>query len=242
MEQLIDIHSHILPGLDDGAGSMEETLEMLLQAEKEGIGIIIATPHYKPMGRSAGKEKTLEVLEEVREAVRKAGLSVRLEAGNELYYSSETLEALKAGKVLTLAGSSYVLTEFSPEEDFDYIRNGIYSLLTGGYRPIVAHAERYRHVFTGKGRAEELVKMGAYLQVNTAGVTGRSGRHEKVRSRELLKQGLVQFVATDAHDRKNRIPLMKECALLIGKKYGQPYREELFFHNPQSIFTDEYLQ
>lgn len=241
MEQLIDIHSHILPGLDDGSGSMEETLEMLFQAEKEGIGIIIATPHYKPMRRSAGREKTVRVLEQVGEAAKKAGLSIRLEAGNELYYSSETLEALKAGEVLTLAGSSYVLTEFSPEEDFDYIRNGIYSLLSGGFRPIVAHTERYRHVFTRRGRAEELVEMGACLQVNATSVTGRFGRNERVRSRELLKQGLVQFVATDAHDGSNRMPLMKECVSFIGKRYGQSYREEIFSHNPQSILTDEYL-
>lgn len=242
MNRLIDMHSHILPGIDDGAKSMEKTLVLLRMAEKEGIETIITTPHYKPMGRNAGRKKTLEVLEDVKEAAGKAGLSVRLEAGNELYYSSEALEALKAGEVLTLAGSSYVLTEFSPEEDFDYIRNGLYSLLSGGFRPVIAHVERYRHVFTRLGRAEELVEMGACLQVNAASVMGKFGRNERRRSRELLKQGLVQFVATDAHDEKNRAPFLKECASFISKKYGQQCMEEIFIHNPQSILVDEYLQ
>lgn len=237
----IDIHSHILPGIDDGAENFQTSMEMLRTASAEGIREIILTPHHKPGRHNAGPGKILSLIEELQEASEEEGLGLKLHSGNELYYRSGLTELDAGGEFCTLAGSDYVLTEFGPMDDYDYIRNGIYSLTAAGYTPVLAHVERYSKVCARMDRIEDLISMGCYIQVNTGSIMGNFGLGTKMLVKKILAGRLVHFVATDAHDTGKRAPRMAECAAYIKRKYGQEYMRELLYENPMHVLRNEYI-
>lgn len=239
MEKYIDIHSHILPGMDDGARDLETGIRMLRIAADDGISQIILTPHNKPGHHTVSPFQMAAKVEELRSCLRKEGIEMKLYIGNELYYRSGLIQEIEDGRAYTLAGSHYVLVEFSPLEDYDYIRNGIYALLTGGYYPILAHAERYRNVCTRKSGITDLVEMGCHIQVNAGSVMGKCGLGAKQLTRKLLKQHLLHFIATDAHDFGKRAPHLAGCAAYVRKKSGEAYGRELFYDNPMHVVLDE---
>lgn len=237
----IDIHSHLLPGIDDGARDTETSMEMFRIAEKNGIREMILTPHYKPMHHNASPDTVQRLIRKMEEKLAEEGINIRLHPGNEIYYHSEAISQALEGNLCTLAGSSYVLVEFNPMDEFEYIRNGLYQFLAEGFRPILAHVERYR-CMTGKAdRAEDLIGMGAYIQVNAGSIMGQYGLQTRLFTRGLLKKDLVHFVATDAHDTGNRAPELKECARFLTKKFGEDYTEELLYDHPMKILQNEYI-
>lgn len=241
MSSYIDIHSHILPQIDDGAKNIDMSIKMLRIAQQNGICSIILTPHNKPMHHNASPEKIGSLTDELQEAANKKEIAIRLYVGNEIYYRSNILEILEERKASTLADSMYVLVEFGPMDDFDYIRNGIYQLLSGGFRPILAHVERYGSVASSVERVRELVKMGCYIQINAGSVMGQYGFGTKKFTRQILKQGLVHFVATDAHDDVRRRPCLLDCAKYIDKKFGEDYAEKILKENPEKVINNEYI-
>ena len=238
---LYDIHSHILPGVDDGAKSMEESLEMLRIAKENAICTIIVTPHNKPGRHNVHTPSMNAYIKQLQEQMNRIGLSIELIGGNELYYRMELAQELQGGVARTMADSRYVLVEFGPMDDYDYLRNGVYDLLSEGYFPIIAHVERYQCLLERIDRISDLSGMGAYIQVNAGSVMGAAGFKIKDCTRKLLKQGLVQFVATDAHDTKKRAPELKKCADFIARKYGEEYAVDIFRNNPKHIIRNEIL-
>lgn len=241
MEKYIDIHAHILSGIDDGAEDILTSIQMLRIAAENHISQIILTSHNKPMHHNANPEKIRLMTESLMKKAKLEGLDIQLYTGNELYYRSGLTQELLEGKVLTLAGSDYVLVEFNPMDDYDYIRNGIYSLIAGGYHPILAHVERYSRLNGRTERVEDLYEMGCYMQVNAGSVMGEYGFGTRLFVRSLLKEQMVHFVATDAHDTGKRAPRLKECADFIERKYGEEYRRRLLYINPMHVIRNEYL-
>lgn len=241
MESYIDIHSHILPGIDDGSQDFDASIQMLKQASADGIAQIILTPHNKPARHNADPLIIESLLAELRKRMEDEGIAIKLHGGNELYYRNGLAEEIMDGKALTLAGSNYVLTEFNPMEDYDYIRYGVYSLIAEGYHPILAHAERYSKINGKANRVEDLIEMGCYIQVNAGSVMGVLGFQTKFFVRRLLKEQLVHFVATDAHDTKERGSHIRECAFFIVKKYGEDYAREILYENPMHVIRNEYI-
>ena len=241
MDSYIDIHSHILPGIDDGAENFETSMEMLRAAWNDGIREIILTPHNKPSHRNAGPEKINRLMGNLQDKARKEGINIEFHTGNEIYYGSDMTEKLEEGRAFPLAGSAYVLVEFGMGEDIDHIRYGLYEALSHGYRPILAHVERYGRMLMKTNRVEDLVRMGCYIQVNAGSIMGTFGFSAKQFTKKLLAQGLVHFVATDAHDMGKRKPILSDCAGYVSRKYGEGYAERLFYGNPMSVIKDEYI-
>lgn len=241
MGSYIDIHSHILPQIDDGAKNIDISKKMLCIAQQNGIRSMILTPHHKPMHYSAGPRTIKSLTGELQNMADREGIEIRLYTGNEIYYRSDILEILKERKALTLADSMYVLIEFSPMDGFDYIRNGIYQVLSGGYRPILAHVERYGSIAASMERVREIVNMGCYIQINAGSIMGQYGFGTKKFTRQILKQGLVHFIATDAHDDVKRKPCLSDCVKYISKKFGKECAGRIFNENPQKIINDKYL-
>lgn len=237
----MDIHSHLLPGIDDGARDFETSMEMFRIAGKNGIGAMILTPHYKPVHHNASPATIRRLISEMEEKLAEEKIDIRLYPGNEIYYHSEAVAQALEGGLCTLAGSSYVLVEFNPMDEFEYIRNGLYQFLSEGFRPVLAHVERYRCMTSKTDRTEELTGMGAYIQVNAGSIMGHYGLQTKGFARGLLKKDLVHFVATDAHDAKNRAPELEECARFLTKRFGEDYARELLYENPMKIVRNEYL-
>lgn len=236
-----DIHAHLFPGVDDGAQSMEMSLKMFRIAWDNGIRRMILTPHNKPMRRNISRESLEKGLEELRRAIGAEGMDMELYPGSEVYYRRDAAELLERREIPTMAGSSYVLVEFGPMDDFDYMRGGIYQLMAGGYKPILAHAERYKCILSSPGRVKELGSMGCCIQVNAGSVMGVNGWQAKHFTRRLLKEELVHFVATDAHNNGKRAPYLLNCAKYISRHFGEDYTVRILQVNPSKIIADEYV-
>lgn len=241
MNSYIDIHSHILPGIDDGAKNFDTSMEMLRIAWKDGIRGIIFTPHNKPGRRNAGAETLRGLVRKLESAAVQEGMDFSFYTGNEVFYRSGIPELLSEGSALPLADSSYILAEFDPMDSTDHIRKGVYQILSGGYLPVLAHVERYGSVVRKREQVEDLIEMGCYIQVNAGSIMGKYGFSAKQLVKGLLKERLVHFVATDAHDTEKRKPELSECAAYISRKYGEEYAVRLMFDNPMRVIADEYI-
>lgn len=231
-KQYIDIHSHILPGMDDGARNIEQSLEMLRIAEEQGICIMYATPHYMPGKGKPSIERIERKIRELQDAADQAGIRVSIRPGVEYYYMEEILELFEQGKVITLGDSNCVLIEFDPSADRLYIRNALEEVISFGYTPILAHVERYISMMEkGFTYVEEYRNMGVMMQVNSASVSGDVGKKTQKNVKAMLKKHLIDFVATDAHSARSRAPYMEKTAKLLEKKYGKKYRDQLLHEN-----------
>ena len=201
---------------------------MLRMAAEDGIARIILTPHSKPWHRCISCAEMAAEAERLQDIAQGERLDIKLYTGNELYYRSSLIEELENRQAGTLAGSRYVLVEFEPSADFGYIRNGVYSLLTGGYYPIVAHMERCKNVCVKTDRVEELVELGCFIQVNAGSVLGRYGFGTARLTRKMLGQGLVHFIATDAMIRKGDARLFQNARSILRSGSGRTKAEVCF--------------
>ncbi len=242
MDGYIDIHCHILPGVDDGAADDEIMCQMLRTAWKEGISEIIATPHFHKGHVEPSQDQLLRAWQQTVYRAQEIDKNFKIYLGNELYSSHCLAERLNAGKVFAMANSSYVLVEFSPVISYFEIQSSLQHLQMNGYRPIVAHAERYGCLLKNPYRVEELVDMGILIQVNTASVTGENGFQAKSFTKKLLKYELVHFFGTDAHNMKARKPLMKKCVSYIARKYGESCAQRLSRENALRMISNLPIQ
>ena len=233
--QYVDIHSHILPGLDDGARDEAESLKMFRLAERSGISDIIATPHFHYRRGMISPEEIENAANRMQKLLDESNIKINIHTGNELYYSHELIRAVKAGDVLTLAGSNYVLLEFSPNVEKRKLQSAVYQFLGEGYFPIIAHMERYSVLQSDPEIALDIYEMGALYQMNAGSLLGRAGWKTKRFSRLMMENGLVQFIATDAHDSKRRSPDLQKAAKWIAGKHGRTNLKMYLQENPAMI-------
>lgn len=241
MDGYIDMHNHSLFGVDDGAGSMEESLAMLRMAYEDGVRAVILTPHAHYRRGRATPEEIREKVALLQDAVAADCPGLRLYPGNELYYDSEMPEKLENREVCRLADSDYCLVEFSPGVGFSEMKKAFREVLGTGVFPILAHVERYECLYEDKERVPELWEMGVFFQANASGVLGQHASREKKFLKRLLQKGYVQFIATDAHDTEGRTPLLSECAAYVRKKFGELTAQECFLDNPGKILAKQAL-
>ena len=229
MKGYIDIHSHILPGLDDGSKDMEQSLAMLQIAREQGIETIVATPHHMPGKGRPDRQRVQEVLMRLQDAAQERGIPVRLCRGCEYYFREEVLELLEAGEGITLGSSDCVLVEFNVLAETRYIQNAVRAIRGLGYYPVIAHVERYESLIGDMELLAGMRKMGAYLQVNASSVLGENGRKIREKVKKLLKYRLVDVIGTDAHSDRRRGPYLRECAEYLYKKYPSDYADSLLY-------------
>lgn len=241
MTGLTDIHCHALYGVDDGAHDIEESLDMLSVMYDEGIRNVILTPHYHGGYMTAGADRVRRHFEALCAAAGQYEdiSQMRLYLGNEIYYYPSVPEWIEEGKVMTLAGSDYVLAEFGFTMDKRMIFEGVTALAGAGYIPLIAHVERYSGLSYDPKNVEELIRRGAFIQINAEALFGR----HKVKSfvKKLLSRGMVHFLATDAHDSKDRAPILSDAIQYITKHYGEDYCRDLVKGNPEKILANEYM-
>ena len=241
MSGLIDIHSHALPGVDDGARDTETAIEMLRIMYDEGITEAILTPHYH---RGHMQKDIATVRSRFDELVYRAkeddvASHIRLLLGCELYYYPSAVEWLEEGRVSSMAGSDYVLLEFGYTMEKRTIIEGVSNVVRAGYRPIIAHVERYEGLKFKPENVRELVECGAYIQVNSESVGRGFGSRRFVS--KLLREDLVHFVATDAHDTGSRRPRLRSAAMYIHKHFGEEACRRIFTDNPALVAENGYI-
>lgn len=237
----VDLHAHILPGVDDGSKDMPETLRMLKLAYDEGIRTIIATPHYVAGAKLVSPEQLSRVCEQVQAEAEKMDQNMKILLGNEIYYSESVLEALQTGAALTLAGSRYVLIEFSPKETFKNIFRGLGELVRAGYLPILAHIERYQCLYKNEDAVQELTNLGCYLQMNAGSLCGGILDTESAYCRKLVLQGWIHFLGSDCHDAKVRIPSMLRAMERLKKKCDEEVLQRIFYEHPFKVLENTYI-
>ena len=239
MNQFVDIHCHILPGVDDGSQSPEETKAMLEKAWDEGIQIMVATPHYHKQRGKNDIDLIKKQLLLTRKLAKEVHPKMQICLGMEIYYGEDVPELLKTGKAVSIRKSRYILVEFSPGDDFQYILNAVRKLQMSGHTVIIAHIERYNCLRDDISNVEYLREMGAYLQVNAGSITGSYGRSVKKFLREVLKAHLVQLVGTDAHGPEKRSPKMQEAYKEVVKRCGEEYADQIFGQNAKKVLRNE---
>ena len=236
MKGLYDIHCHILPGVDDGARNMEESLWMLNKEYQEGVRHVILTPHFRyDMFEPHMNIVTRQFMQLRRAAMNIGDEGMRLYLGCELHSSMDMVECLKKGRRLTLAGSRYVLVEFSNGDEKNYIEERVRSLLMNGFIPIIAHVERYKATRNDIGFLTELKDMGAHIQVNADTISGQDGFGAKTFARKVMKHGLLDFVGSDGHRKTERIPEIGKCVAKMEKTMGSEYVKKIFSKNRGKI-------
>ncbi len=235
---IIDVHSHILPGIDDGAKDMEETIEMLNMAVEEGIEAIIATPHCEVGMGHEHAHKCREAYDTVSNYIETHKIPLQLYMGNEIYYSESIPELLQSGEMGTMNDTRYILVEFPMHIGYQMAERALVNLLYAGYWPIIAHVERYSALRNWK-KIYELVRIGVYIQVNAGSIIGKEGWLTRRFCKQLMRRKLVHVIGTDAHGSRHRCPMMKMCFEYIDKRYGRNYRKQMSEKNPLRILKGE---
>ena len=237
---IIDMHCHALPGLDDGAKDEKETVKMLRMAWKEGIRGILVTPHYNIDREKNFSERCREAYRRTRSLAEKVNPRLRIFLGNEIYYSSGVVEALQKGEALPINGTRYVLIEFAPYVELLTVRKAVQEFLYAGYFPILAHMERYE-CLRKINHVQELVELGAFMQVNASSLEGKMGIRVKWYLKKLIRADLVHVIGTDAHGSRHRRPKIRNCLTYLDKKAGVTCRKKLTEKNPAKIIRGEHI-
>lgn len=231
--KLIDIHCHLIPGIDDGSKNKEETMEMLELMREQGVVGVIATPHY----RVGMFEPEMEEVEKRFHWSMKAARhhKIHLWLGNECHMQNDTISRLVEKKCITLANSRYILVEFSSAHSYNVIRQYIMDLLMEGYIPVIAHLERIPSLEEQWSSIQELRELGAKVQVNAEGILGESGRKMKRYLWKLIQRDMIDYIASDSHNMNNRRPNLGPCYELVAKKINVEYANKVFYENQKKI-------
>ena len=232
---MIDLHTHILPGIDDGSRNLEESLQMCRLASTSGTRGIVATSH--------GNLGTLTV-EQYKDAyylltteLSKANIPIRLYMGMEIFMNPEAAAGLDAGKLLTLNKTRYVLIEFDFNEEPWMAEEYLHMLEESDYIPVIAHVERYYFVQKAPEIVYQWAQNGYVIQVNKGSFLGAFGKNERDTAISLLKHNLVHVVASDAHECERRTPDMSKIVRFLEEAVGSRYRKLVLYENPARILS-----
>lgn len=241
----IDIHCHALFGLDDGAHDLDMSAAILRAEYEDGVRCICLTPHFKPEHMKYHPNELAERTDEAFSVVSEfasgefPGLSLML--GNELFYHQDCVDNLDSGFCHTLGDSNYVLVEFYPGEQAATIREGMKRIASGGYRPVLAHVERYAALAGNIREVTTLCEFGVVLTSNVAAILGEQGFMVRHNIGRMIKRGLISAVTTDAHRPEGKSPLLGSCGEYIAGKYGDDTADKLTFSVPRAILAGERL-
>ncbi len=210
MSAFLDVHHHFLYGVDDGAATKLEMQQMLVAAHKDGSRVIIATPHVSPGLRPVSFDQLNERIREARAFSQAYGLDLEVYAGAELLYTYHAQRFLAERRIPTMAGSDKILIEFSPDVTYQQIEDAVLNVLRAGYLPILAHIERYPCLMRAGRRLRAMKReYDVFFQVNADSVLhGRDFLTNRTVKR-AIQEGLVDFIASDAHNTHRRVSNMQ---------------------------------
>ena len=234
---MIDLHSHIIPYVDDGSRRLEDSINLVKEAIELGITDIVFTPHYEiTPNRVIPNVNINEAFDNFKNELQKEELNINVYLGNEVTLESGIVYQIKKKGCLTLNDSKYILLEldfFAEEEEIGEI---LYELGLAGYRVIIAHVERY--LYADYEYVEMLANEGALIQVNALSLVSKHSYVKKFMAR-LLKNGLVHFVSSDIHvGRENK---MSEAYQYVSKKFSKELANKLFIENPRKVLLNQDL-
>ena len=232
---MIDIHSHFLPGVDDGARTFVDSIAILRELASQGITDVVATPHYVcETSYMSPYEYNAKLLEELKQKVALEDFKINIYLGNEIYIDEKILDLLSEGQITTVAGGKYLLAELPLHEEFQNYEDVFKMLLDAGYKVILAHPERYEIIQKDYSIAKDLCGMGVLLQCNICSIVGKYGKEARKIIRKLAKDKLIFAFGSDIHhySQSNQLSVAQKK---IAKYYSEEELDKVFVKNPRKI-------
>lgn len=241
---MIDIHNHIMYGIDDGCKTIEESLAVLKEAEKNGIHSLILTPHYiKGSKYKKNNDEKLEILNSLNELLNANNMNIKLYLGNEIYVENNMIELIQSGEASTLNGSRYILFELPMGSEINNLSEIIFSLKVDGYIPVIAHPERYFQFQKKPELLIPLIEQGCLFQANLGSLVGLYGKDAMKCVKVMLKHDLIHFMASDVHHSNSRNYLtIKDSYKVLVSLVGEDIARELVETNPSKIINNELFE
>ncbi|MGC2061514.1 MAG: CpsB/CapC family capsule biosynthesis tyrosine phosphatase [Thermodesulfovibrionales bacterium] len=233
----IDIHCHILPGLDEGSSTSEESVKMLELAHKDGISGIVATPHIV----SGVYNNTKNIIDMAVQELRGLTNHIRIYAGAEIRIARDLTDRVVNNELPLINNKQYLLLELPAFviPPLPQLENIVRDLIQSKITPIFAHPERNMPILKDLSIMERLIKCGAIFQITAMSITGRNISSSAMK---MIKKGYIHVVASDAHDTRNRPPILSPAYETISRKFGRYVADELFISNPQKIVQGENIR
>ena len=235
---MIDLHSHLLPGIDDGAPTMEVALEMARLAVADGVHTMACTPHIYPglyLNDTASIERACHQLQDALDA---NGIALTLVSGADVHLVPGLLQGLRSGEVPTLNRSRYVLLEPSHRVRPPRFEESVFELVAAGYTPVVTHPERLSWIEEHHDVFPRLVRQGAWMQLTAGALSGLFGKRAQYWSERLLGEGCAHLLASDAHTTGRRAPGLSQARELAQRLVGEDEARRLVLDRPQAILDD----
>ncbi len=235
----IDVHAHIIPGMDDGPKTIEESIQMLQKAYEEGFTTVIATPHCSKGFRGYSSDDVIyhcNLLDQY--AKQKLSSEFQVLPGQEVYYSEESLQLIRSEKIVPLAKSKYVLLEFETNIPYSQLLRGLREVSMSPYAVVLAHIERYACLQEFKN-LKEIREMGVLTQMNYSDIGGKWYQPNTTWCRNCLKKGYVDFLGTDVHDAFTRTSKLTPALKWMQKKLDSNYIQNLVNLNAKKFLLIE---
>ncbi|MBO4855008.1 hypothetical protein J5500_01210 [Candidatus Saccharibacteria bacterium] len=234
---MIDIHSHVLPGIDDGAKTFDDSLAILKGLAEQDITDLILTPHYVASSTYVSpRSANLKLYRQLQAISDGAKLGITLHLGNEIYIDRDIAKLIKAGKISTLADSKYILVELPMSGEFNDFEDILVSLQYTGWQVILAHPERYHTYHEDYKKIYELTEQGILLQCNLGSIVGQYGRHAKKNIKKLAKDKLIFCFGTDTHHVRDFSEITK-ARRKLRRYYSDEELKQLLEDNPRKIIN-----
>lgn len=235
---LIDLHCHLLPGIDDGAPDLETSLEMARIAVDDGIQVIACTPHIYPGLYENNGPDIIRRVGVLQRDLDEAGIPLKLYAGCDAHLTPTMVPELKSGHIPTLAESRYFLFEPPHHVAPPRMDEVVFATMAAGYMPIITHPERLSWIESHYEMMKQLARQGAWMQLTAGSITGRFGKRPQYWSERMLDEGLVHLVATDAHNLRNRKPLMADATRMVADRLGEKAARDMVLTRPLMVLEN----
>lgn len=235
---MIDLHSHILPGIDDGSKSLEMSLAMARMAVDDGITMMACTPHIYPGLYMNDKAGITQARDALQRALEEHGIPLRLTIGADVHLVPGLLDGLRAGRIPSLHGTRYLLLEPPHHVAPPHFAESVFQLVAAGYVPVITHPERLTWVEDHYPVFAQLTRQGAWMQVTAASLTGLFGSRPKYWAERFVGEGLTHILATDAHSSRGRSPLMSRARQVAETMLGKEEADLLVQGRPAMILAD----
>jgi protein-tyrosine phosphatase len=236
---MIDLHSHILPGIDDGAADLGVALEMAEAWVADGVSVLACTPHILPGLYHNTGPQIRRATQELQNALDQEGIPLRLVTGADNHVVPDFVAGLQSGRLLSLCDSRYVLVEPPHHTEPPRLEDLFFSLLVAGYVPILTHPERLTWVPSRHDSIQRLIQAGVWMQITSGSLTGAFGRTAQYWAERMLEEGCVHILATDAHDCERRPPKLSRGRDFAARRVGAQEAEHLVLTRPRGVIANE---
>lgn len=235
---MIDVHCHILPGIDDGARGIDESMQMVKEAYEAGFTAIISTSHYIEESYHTSKAQRKELIDVLNTKIEQEGMDIKILNGAEAYISPNLVELIEQQDLPTMNGTKYLLMELPMHNQILHLETVVSKVIDKGITIIIAHPERYLYVQKNDKVLNELAEMGVLFQANYGSCIGQYGKEAQKTLKKLLKANKISFFGTDCHREGSVYTKMPEILKKLEKMIGREKVEELTVVNPQKMLIE----